>query len=526
MRSRVVTWLSAVTVCLVVAGLAASGAAEARSVRATAPVRNAEAAATQLRVMTFNIEEGGTHVSFANVVKAIHKADADVVTVNEAFGNTRRLAGRLGWRYVAPRLSVVSRLPLLDPAGADGRYLFVQPQPDTVVAITTVHLPSWPGNTDRILAGATKRRVMRTERNVRLPAITPTLAALRPVVAAGIPALVQGDLNSPSFQDWTPDTVGTFPQIKFPMAWPVSVALSEAGFTDAYRVTHPDPVTDPGITWPAKRPRLPGSWNPPRNAPRDRIDAIWSAGPMTAVDAQVVGEPGAADLVVNPWPSDHRAVVATFDVDPIHTPVTVSVLTPLTTIGRDDSRVHVTANTGAAQGAKLLVVPKGYAAGRDLGPRPSQALLVRNLATSDHDQRLALAARRLGPGAYDAVVVDGWSVELARTSFWVRRVGDRPAVRTRAVVRPGQPLIVRFARSAGNQWDWVGIYERGADDPTADYYLNWAHTGATTAGVVRLAQREDGDSVWPLPAGRYTALLLIDDSYRAVAWTHFVVRAR
>jgi hypothetical protein len=145
------------------------------------------------------------------------------------------------------------------------------------------------------------------------------------------------------------------------------------------------------------------------------------------------------------------------------------------------------------------------------------------LATTSGDQHQTVAARRLGPGAYDPGVIDGSLGELARTTIWVRAKGAGPKVRA-ASVRSGRPVAVRFARAPGNQWDWVGIYARGAANPKRDSYLDWEHTGGLTAGTVRLTEREDGDSTWPLPPGKYVAILLVDDSYQVLARTRFTIR--
>ena len=53
-----------------------------------------------LRVMSFNIWVGGELVNFGKVVEAIQAAEADIVGLQEATGNTRRLADRLGWYEV------------------------------------------------------------------------------------------------------------------------------------------------------------------------------------------------------------------------------------------------------------------------------------------------------------------------------------------------------------------------------------------------------------------------------------------
>ena len=45
-----------------------------------------------LKVMEFNIEYGGTQVSFAKVVEAVKPAHPDVIGVEEAQTNTARLA--------------------------------------------------------------------------------------------------------------------------------------------------------------------------------------------------------------------------------------------------------------------------------------------------------------------------------------------------------------------------------------------------------------------------------------------------
>src|SRR4029453_7688295 len=92
--------------------------------------------------------------------------------------------------------------------------------------------------------------------------------------------------------------------------------------SDSYRALHPTPVTDQGLTWPASRPFVKG-YNPgPNGAAADRIDLLYSGGPARATQSSVVGEAGSkySDIVVSPWPSDHRAVVSQFEVTPAPLP--------------------------------------------------------------------------------------------------------------------------------------------------------------------------------------------------------------
>jgi exonuclease III len=78
---------------------------------------------------------------------------------------------------------------------------------------------------------------------------------------------------------------------------------------DAFRTVHPDEVARPGWTWtPTTRPDDPKDRH-------DRIDFVFFAGRGVAVKhCSIVGEAKeSADIVVQPYPSDHRAVVATIE---------------------------------------------------------------------------------------------------------------------------------------------------------------------------------------------------------------------
>src|SRR5512132_2748430 len=131
----------------------------------------------RLKILEFNIEYGGVHVSFDKVVEAIRRSGADVVAIEEAQGHTLALQRALGWPYASGRLQVLSKYPLIDPPGADGVYLFVQLAPGQVVAIENIHLPSNPYGPFEVKQGETKRSVLALERRLRLPAIQPSLQA-------------------------------------------------------------------------------------------------------------------------------------------------------------------------------------------------------------------------------------------------------------------------------------------------------------------------------------------------------------
>lgn len=460
-----------------------------------------------LTIMTFNIEYGGTIVDLDAILDAIRRADADVVAFNEVYGKAPRLGRLTGYDFVSRRLDVISRYPIVDAPGAQGRYAFIQLAPDRVVALANVHLGSADYGPRRILDGWSRRRVLRVERGTRVVDLRPFLQATDGLAEAGIPTFIVGDTNSPSHQDWTTSTVGLRPQMRFPVAWPVTRLLERRGFVDAWRTVFPDPVADPGLTWPAGRPRSETSWNPRRDAPQDRIDQIWSTGPATAVDAVLVGERGGpgVGVSVRPWGSDHRAPVATFDVTAGTPPVMVSPSPGLVEIGRT---LAVTYHAPGDPGERIRIVPRG-------GDPVTDA--IDSLSTppaAPTDGTLGFPTDVLPPGRYDVVMIDGSDAELARAPVWVREPDAPPLLDVPWRRDTGESVVVSFTSAPGNRFDWIGLYERGADPSS---YLDYRYAGGVEEGAVTF------DPL--LTPGRYVVRYMLTDVYRVVATSGFVVRS-
>ena len=279
--------------------------------------------------MVFNIEEGGTGVDLENVVEAIRLADPDIVAVQEGMGNAGRIATSLGWRYASDRTQILSPHPIADPPGGDRVAVLVEVRPGRVVAVASVHLPAEPYGPEAAKAGRDREAIIELERRVRLPKLRPVLAVFPRYIRSGIPVFLAGDFNAPSHLDWIPATVALRPQVREPIDWPVSLAVEAAGFRDTWREIHPDPVAEPGLTWWAARPPT-GGYEPGPDTPDDRIDFIYAAGPSITTDSRIVGEAGATDVAisVDPWPSDHRAVVSTFRVWPASAVLAETAIAP------------------------------------------------------------------------------------------------------------------------------------------------------------------------------------------------------
>jgi endonuclease/exonuclease/phosphatase family metal-dependent hydrolase len=465
----------------------------------------------ELKVGEFNIEYGGTHVSFDKVVQAIRRGGADVVGIEEAQTHIPRLARALGWPYFSERLQVVSKYPLIDPPGADGHYLFVEVAPGEVVAIQNVHLPSNPYGPFRIKQGESRAEVLAIERRLRVPAIEVTLDASRPLLDAHIPTFIVGDFNTPTWQDWTERMVGVRPQIRYPVRWPVSLAVEAAGFVDSYRDVYPNPREDPGLTWWADRPKLFGGY-PPNSAPQDRIDLIYATPDATPTASIVVGErnSGLADVGVKPWPSDHRSVVTTFTVTPAPMPTLVAVSKMLREVGQD---VEVRFHSAGGANERVVMVPAG-------GDPTTDGVATQSTgAGQPADGTLTFATTGWDAGAYEAVLVDKSGTDLSRIPFWLKPIHAPVEISTgKHRYTVGDAIDVSWIYAPARRWDWVGIYKRGRD-PHVAYYLLWSYTGATVEGTMALG--EDAHGPWPLPRGKYTAYLLTDDGYKSLARADF-----
>ena len=518
-RPRLPVALVAVSVSAIVAGT---------------PITNAAPPSddsTVVRVMTLNIFYGGDELDLQTgnfchrpagcpetldqVVNVVRGSGADIVGIEEGEHNAGVIAAGLGW-HASDRTQVISRFPIVDPPGADGRYVWVEVLPGRFVAIGNVHLPSDPYGPYAIRDGATLADVLNLERTVRLPAIQASLAALPPLAAAGMPTFLTGDFNSPSHLDWTSAVSAVRPEVPYPVDWPVSQALADAGFRDSYREAHPDPIAVPGFTW------TPGG---PESDPRevhDRIDWVLASGPATTLDSTVVGETSGPDVGIgfDPWPTDHRGALSTFRVTPAVPAPFVAPSARRVFVG-DQLDVRYRAGSGTGQSVKL--VPAGQ------GPSAAVASVAVGPPAA-RDGTATFNTGGLAPRAYDAILVSGGSV-LSRAPFWLYAPGTATTVTTsKRTYAVGEPIVVSWSAAPGFRWDWLAIYSPGntADSPHSagcnagcssnGRYLLYVYTKTVIQGSATIdASAVAGTATWPLKAGSYEIRYLIDDSYRSIA---------
>jgi exodeoxyribonuclease-3 len=283
-----------------------------------------------IRVFSFNLWHGGDagKQPLERTIAVIKDSKADIVGLQETAGygpagasrpdRAAEIAKALGWHYLdqGGRTGIVSRFPIVNATprkwGAQlqlpsGRKLYhfnahlahAPYQPYQLLRIP-YHNGEFLTSAEQAVKAAEKARGVQVER---------LLSEVKAIQAEGTPIFITGDFNEPSHLDWTA-AAAAVKLCPLEVAWPSTRQVVAAGFVDAYRSVHPDPVQHRGVTWtPITKPTDPKDRH-------DRIDLVFAGGAKVKVkNAQVVGEsPETAEIVVRPYPSDHRAVVAEIEI--------------------------------------------------------------------------------------------------------------------------------------------------------------------------------------------------------------------
>jgi Endonuclease/Exonuclease/phosphatase family len=472
----------------------------------------------RVRVMTLNIFYGGDDLDLATkdfcktpngcpetltqIERAIKDARADIVGVQESERNTERIASALGW-YGSDRAHVMSRFPIIDPPGSNGLYVFVEVAPGRVVAVANTHAPSDPYGPYLVRDGGSLQDVLDLERKVRLPAVQDQIDVLPRLARQGIPVMLTGDFNSPSYLDWTQAVADARPDVPFAVKWPVSAALAKAGLHDTYREAHPDPVAVPGFTW------TPGSPEADPHEVNDRIDWVLRDGPSRTIDSTVVGEVGGPDVRVglSPWPTDHRGVASTLDVVPAVPPVLVAPATRSVTIGKT---LPVTFHAPGKPGERVALLDRQ---GRTVVWQPTSK-------AGRQDGTVTLPTESLREGEYDVVLYSGGGKVLSKTQVWLYPKGEPTRVSAgKSTYRAGEPIDVSWSNAPGMGLDWISVFACPKDKckPNSDY-LVYTYTGSRIEGHGRIGPDSIGaEDSWPLKPGKYVVRLLPDDGLLSVA---------
>ncbi|MGF7124459.1 endonuclease/exonuclease/phosphatase family protein [Rhodococcus sp. AG1013] len=316
----------------------------------------------EVRVLSINLWHSGSKIpnGLERVADIIESTRASIVLLSESGDATTALAdilGRRGSRFHTATSSdtgILSRFPVEETGALDYMVKAVVSVPGgPELAVYSAHLeyrwyatylprgygggiPS-PGEFSQFGWGKMPGPVTDPDvvQRVNIDSGRPAVISAFLEDAAlerekGRSVIIGGDFNEPSNLDWTAEARDLFDHNGVVLPWESTRLLEQAGYADSYRRMYPNPVTHPGFTWPAGNPDVPVSeltWAPEADE-RDRIDYIFASrnSRLRLTSAGIVGPresivrnerviESTQDRFVDsplPWPTDHKAVMATY----------------------------------------------------------------------------------------------------------------------------------------------------------------------------------------------------------------------
>jgi exonuclease III len=278
--------------------------------------KGASADQEQIKVLTFNIRLDG-EMGLAGIIDVIRKSKADVVGLQESEQNAGKIAKELGFNCTHHGDTTLLTRFKIEGETPNGSGIITQTDSGSKFAFFDEHLFYKPYQPYQLLGipyenGAlikTEAEAISEATKSRGDNVIDALKDIQTVKDASLPEIVVGDFNEPSHLDWT-EAAAKAGKIPTKVEWPSTKSFADAGFKDSYREVHPDVLANPGYTWtPTTKADDPKDHH-------DRIDFILYRGDGIKAEAsQIVGEDTQnADIVVSPFPSDHRAVLTTFEI--------------------------------------------------------------------------------------------------------------------------------------------------------------------------------------------------------------------
>ena len=290
----------------------------------------AQAGEEGVRVMSYNIHRGGVVMlkqPLSQTAKVIQSAKADIVGIQETRsprGDTLEdLAKLLGWNHDMGSC-IVTRYEIVEHFKGGKDYkggIKVKIASNKHAYVFNLHLPShpyqpyqllgirpkWHKHTNNITFIKTEAETIDWAQKARGKDVAKLLKQIKSLPYKDAPVFVVGDFNEPSHLDWT-EAAAKAGRHPIKVAYPTSTEMTKAGFSDSYRTIYPDEMKHPGYTWSSFY-----KFDDPTTH-HDRIDFVYFKGKgITLNEVKIVGENQKdADIVISPYPSDHRAVVADF----------------------------------------------------------------------------------------------------------------------------------------------------------------------------------------------------------------------
>lgn len=268
-----------------------------------------------LRVLEWNIWNGGDEAKNAvdpavksakqrRVADIITESRADVVAMVETYGSGEAISKRLGFHFhprgtnvsIHSRWPVKADLSVYEPFNCVGALIERPDGKQVAVYAVWIHYVDDIWTDPHSRDGLTASELVARDGASRMKEIGAILRGIRERTAKldGVPVILAGDFNSNSHLDYTEAARDEYGLV---VPWPVTMAVAQADFRDAYRECHPTVSRTKDRTW---SPRFPEQI-------QDRIDFVyWKGAALAPKSAATLDRHG------RQWPSDHAAVLVDF----------------------------------------------------------------------------------------------------------------------------------------------------------------------------------------------------------------------
>ena len=281
-----------------------------------------------LTVLSWNVWHGGHSKTYPGkgcegTINLLKKSEADVVLMIETYGAAPVVADSLGYLYnlISDNLCIYSRYPIIQ------KYVLIDSLSTFIVGGVMIDVNGKPVRIfNTWLHYLPDMRLVPTDKSekeilawemegTRDEEIHKILNVLQPLLAEtdSIPVIMGGDFNVHSHLDWTDATRNLYHHGGAVVAWPVSIAMQEAGFKDSFRELNPDPVTNLGVTWLTDADSL------ETECRMDRIDFIYYQGKtIQAIESECYDNSLGTTFTFKGedffYPSDHGFVLSKFEL--------------------------------------------------------------------------------------------------------------------------------------------------------------------------------------------------------------------